>query len=444
MSGGLPYGSLAWGLPFVGLLLTLAIAPLGVPDLWSRHYGKIVAVWGLAFVVPDLFAEGAARSFERLLDMGINTYLPFVLLMGALFVITGGLRIRGAPHGTPGVNTVLIALSTLASSLIGTPGASLLMLRPLVRANRHRTRTAHIYVFFIFLVCNIGGALTPLGNPPLFLGYLRGVPFFWPLANLWAPTLLLIVVLLAMFFLIDRHVYRRHSGGEVLPELEKLGIDGAVNLLLLLGAALTMMLRTYYPVPGGVTVFHVTWAFDDIVADALFLILALLSIKLTKPATRQENTFVWTPIVEVSIIFAAIFVTLVPIDAIMGAGMSGPAAPILDRVFVGGVPNNTLFYLLPGALSSVLDNAPAYLVFFGLAGDNAALLTGKLALTLAAISAGASYFGAMTYIGNAPNLIAKSVVESYGVRMPNFFAYMGWSMVCLLPLLLLTAWLFYA
>jgi Na+/H+ antiporter NhaD/arsenite permease-like protein len=443
MAGGLPYGSLVWGLPFVGLLLTLAITPLGVPGLWGRHYGKIVALWSLVFVVPDVAVEGVGASFTRLLDMALNTYVPFVLLLGALFIITGGLRIRGAPHGSPGVNTVLLALSTLASSLIGTPGASLLMLRPLVRANRHRTRTAHVYVFFIFLVCNVGGALTPLGNPPLFLGYLRGVPFFWPVQNLWAPTLLLSAVLLAMFYAIDRHRYRRATPA-VLPEIEKLGIDGGINLLLLLGAALTMMLRTYYPMPGSVTIFGVIWSFDDIVSDVLFLVLALLSLRFTKRATRQENTFVWTPIVEVSILFAAIFVTLIPIDAIMAAGTSGPAAPLLARVFVDGAPNNALFYLLPGALSSVLDNAPAYLVFFGLAGGNATVLTGKLALTLAAISAGASFFGAMTYIGNAPNLMVKSVVESYGVRMPNFFAYVGWAAVCLLPLLLLTAWLFYA
>jgi Na+/H+ antiporter NhaD/arsenite permease-like protein len=443
MAGGLPYGSLVWGLPFVGLLLTLAITPLGVPGLWGRHYGKIAALWSLVFVVPDFAVEGVGASFTRLLDMALNTYVPFVLLLGALFIITGGLRIRGAPHGSPGVNTVLLALSTLASSLIGTPGASLLMLRPLVRANRHRTRTAHVYVFFIFLVCNVGGALTPLGNPPLFLGYLRGVPFFWPVQNLWAPTLLLSAVLLAMFYAIDRHRYRRATPA-VLPEIEKLGIDGGINLLLLLGAALTMMLRTYYPMPGSVTIFGVIWSFDDIVSDVLFLVLALLSLRFTKRATRQENTFVWTPIVEVSILFAAIFVTLIPIDAIMAAGTSGPAAPLLARVFVDGAPNNALFYLLPGALSSVLDNAPAYLVFFGLAGGNATVLTGKLALTLAAISAGASFFGAMTYIGNAPNLMVKSVVESYGVRMPNFFAYVGWAAVCLLPLLLLTAWLFYA
>ncbi|MGH7008482.1 MAG: sodium:proton antiporter, partial [Stellaceae bacterium] len=331
---------------------------------------------------------------------------------------------------------------TVAASLIGTPGASLLMLRPLVRANRHRAHTAHVYVFFIFLACNVGGALTPLGNPPLFIGYLRGVPFFWPVQHLWAPTLLLSAILLAMFYAVDRH-YHRRAAPAVLPELEKLGIDGGVNLLLLLGAALTMMLRTYYPMPGTVTAFGVTWGFNDIVADGLFVVLTLLSLTLTKKATRQENEFVWTPIAEVAILFAAVFVTLVPLDAIARAGTAGPADPLLAHMFAGGAPNNALFYLLPGGLSSILDNVPAYLVFFGLAGGSAGLLTGKLALTLAAISAGASYFGALTYIGNAPNLMVKSVVESYGVKMPNFIAYIGWSAVCLLPPLLLTGWLFF-
>jgi Na+/H+ antiporter NhaD/arsenite permease-like protein len=433
----MPYTTLAWGLPFVGLLLTIAAAPLAVPRLWSRHYGKLVAFWALAFVAPDALTEGAAAAVRRLLDMGLNTYLPFVLLLGALFVITGGLRIRGAPHGTPGVNTALLAISTAVSSGIGTPGASMLMLRPLVRANRHRARTGHIYVFFIFLVCNIGGALTPLGNPPLFLGYLRGVPFFWPVLHLFLPTVALAAAVLAVFYAVDRVIYRLHAkSGEILPQLEKLSVDGGVNLLLLLGAALAMMLRSVWSLPGALDLSGIRWSFDDILADALFVLLGALSLKLTHKATRQENAFVWTPIVEIAILFAAIFTALIPVDAIMTAGRAGPGHALFNAMFDAGGPVVPLFYLLPGLLSAVLDNAPAYLVFFGLAGDDAKLLTGPLALTLAAISAGASYFGAMTYIGNAPNLMVKSIVESYGVKMPNFFAYMAWSCLCLLPLLL--------
>ena len=433
----MPYTNLAWGLPFVGLLLTIAAAPLAVPGLWNRHYGKLVAFWALAFVAPDALIEGAGAAARRLLDMALNTYLPFVLLLGALFVITGGLRIRGAPHGTPGVNTALLAISTAVSSCIGTPGASMLMLRPLVRANRHRARAGHVYVFFIFLVCNIGGALTPLGNPPLFLGYLRGVPFFWPVMHLFAPTAALVAAVLAVFYAVDRAIYRLHpKSGDILPQIEKLSVDGGVNLLLLLGAALAMMLRSFWSWTGALDLYGVRWSFDDILADALFILLGALSLKLTHKTTRQENAFVWTPIVEISILFAAIFVALIPVDAIMAAGQAGPGHALFNAMFDAGRPVVPLFYLLPGLLSAVLDNAPAYLVFFGLAGDDARLLTGPLALTLAAISAGASYFGAMTYIGNAPNLMVKSIVESYGVKMPNFFAYMAWSSLCLLPLLL--------
>jgi len=440
----MPYTTLAWGSPFVGLLLTIATAPLAVPGIWGRHYGKLVAFWALAFVAPDVLHEGVGAAAGRLLDMGLNTYLPFVLLLGALFVITGGLRIRGAPHGTPGVNTALLAISTAVSSCIGTPGASMLMLRPLVRANRHRARTGHIYVFFIFLVCNIGGALTPLGNPPLFLGYLRGVPFFWPVTHLFVPTLTLAGAVLAVFYAVDRAIYRDpRKDGEILPEIEKLSIDGGVNLLLLLGAAITMMLRTFWSLPGALDLFGIPWSFDDILADALFILLGVLSLKLTHKATRQENAFVWTPIIEISILFAAIFVALIPVDAIMAAGQAGPGHALFNAMFDQERPVVPLFYLLPGLLSSVLDNAPAYLVFFGLAGDDARLLTGPLALTLAAISAGASYFGAMTYIGNAPNLMVKSIVESYGVKMPNFFAYIAWSGLCLLPLLLAAMALFF-
>src|SRR5579864_8764862 len=206
----MPYTTLAWGLPFVGVLLTIAAAPLAMPRIWASHYGKLVALWGLVYVAADLGHEGGAAAAGRLLEMALNTYLPFVLMLGALFVITGGLRIRGAPHGTPGVNTALLAISTGVSGLIGTPGSSMLMLRPLLRANRHRAHVAHIYVFYIFLVCNIGGALTPLGNPPLFLGYLRGVPFFWPVVHLFLPTVSLAAAVLAVFYLVDRHFYRRH------------------------------------------------------------------------------------------------------------------------------------------------------------------------------------------------------------------------------------------
>jgi Na+/H+ antiporter NhaD/arsenite permease-like protein len=438
------YTTLAWGLPFVGILLTIAVAPLAAPSIWSRHYGKLVGFWALAYVACDLVHEGAGATGQRLLDMALNTYLPFVLLLGALFVITGGLRIRGAPHGTPGVNTALLAIGTAVSSCIGTPGTSMLMLRPLLRANRHRPRTAHVYVFYIFLICNIGGALTPLGNPPLFLGYLRGVPFFWPVLHLFLPTVTLAASVLVLFYAIDRHIHRQHAGsGQTVAELEKLSVSGSVNILLLLGAALTMMLRSFWSLPGGLDLFGVPWSFDDILADALFFVLGALSLLLTHRATRQENDFVWTPITEVSILFAGIFVTLIPVDAIMAMGQAGPGFRLFNAMFASGAPVVPLFYLLPGALSSVLDNAPAYLVFFGLAGDNAELLTGPMALTLAAISAGASYFGAMTYIGNAPNLMVKSIVESYGVEMPNFFAYIAWSSLCLLPLLLATMVIFF-
>ncbi len=440
----MPYTTLAWGLPFAGLLLTIAVAPLAVSQLWGRHYGKLVGLWALAFVACDLLHESAGATGQRLLDVGLNTYLPFVLLLGSLFVITGGLRISGAPRGTPGVNTALLAISTAVSSCIGTPGTSMLMLRPLLRANRDRSRAAHVYVFYIFLVCNIGGALTPLGNPPLFLGYLRGVPFFWPVVHLFVPTVTVAAAVLAVFYVVDRHAYRLHPKfSETLTEIEKLGVAGGVNLLLLLGAALTMMLRSFWTLPGAVEVFGVPWSFDDILADALFLVLGALSLLLTHPATRQENEFVWTPILEVSILFAAIFVTLIPVNAIMAAGRNGPGHVLFSAMFAGGEPAVPLFYLLPGALSSVLDNAPAYLVFFGLAGADAKLLTGPMALTLTAISAGASYFGAMTYIGNAPNLMVKSIVEGYGVKMPNFFAYIAWSGVCLLPLLLAAMALFF-
>jgi len=441
-AGGL---SLLWAIPFIGVLLTIALAPLLAPTFWHRHYGKCVALWALAFLLPEMALNGVKAGLAALIEAALDEYLPFILLLGALFAVAGGLRLTGAPRGGPGVNTAMLALGTLMASVIGTTGAAMVMVRPMIRANRHRRQTAHIFVFFILLIANVGGALSPLGDPPLFLGYLAGVPFFWPLLHLWAPTLVVAVGLLALFYGIDHYIHsRRGEAPPVIAEIEKLGIEGGINLLLLAAVVATVLLRGVWHPAAAIDILGVAWGLGEIVTDALLLAIAALSLLLTKGAVRRANEFTWQPMVEVAILFAAIFVTIIPVMAMIAAGPSGPAAPLIARLFDGDVPVNSVFFWATGLLSAVLDNAPTYLVFFGFAGGDPQLLAGPMASTLAAISAGAVFCGALTYVGNAPNLMVKALAESHGIRMPGFFGYIGWAALCLGPWLVLVDRIFFA
>jgi Na+/H+ antiporter NhaD/arsenite permease-like protein len=433
-------------IPFIGLLLTIALLPMLSAKLWHRHYGKCVALWMLAFIIPDALLRGPGAMLQAVAETALLEYLPFILLLGAFYVIAGGLRVTGTPHGAPAVNTAMLAIGTLLACLIGTTGAAMMMVRPVLRANRHRRHIVHIVVFLILLAANVGGALTPLGNPPVFLGYLRGVPFLWPATHLWAPTLLVVLGLLVTFYALDSYIFHRahRVDPEVLPEIEKLGLEGAVNIALIALAIFAVMLRAIWRSEASLDLFGLRWGVVPIMSDGLLLLAALLSLLLSPRRTRERNEFEWAPMIEVAILFAGIFITILPVMAIVAAGPAGGAAPLFARLMVAGVPDDRLFFWTAGLLSAVLDNAPTYLVFFGFAGGDAARLTGDLARTLAAISSAASFFGALTYIGNAPNLLIKGMAERQGVAMPGFFGYVGWAVLCLLPWLLLVQIIFFA
>jgi Na+/H+ antiporter NhaD/arsenite permease-like protein len=439
------FSSPLWAVPFAGLLLTIASAPLLTPRLWHRHYPVWTALWALAFLVPASGLGRPERVLDALAEAVLLHYLPFILLLGALFAVAGGLRVTGVPRGGPAVNTALLAIGAVLASIVGTTGAAMLMIRPLIRANRHRRHRAHIIVFLIVLVANVGGALTPLGNPPIFLGFLAGVPFSWTILHLWAPTLLVAAGLLASFYALDHYYARRahRAAPAVLPEIEKLGLEGAVNLPLLALIILAVLLTALWPSAPALSFLHMRWSLAAIAEDALLPIAALLSLALTPAVVRQRNEFSWQPMVEVAILFAGIFITIIPMLAMIAAGADGPAAPIFDRLMHGGVPNDALFYWATGLLSATLDNAPTYLVFFGFAGGDALRLTTELPRTLAAMSAAAAYFGALTYTGNAPNLLIRGLAEQHGIAMPHFFAYIGWALACLLPWLVLVQLVFF-
>ena len=442
MSGPL---SVAWAIPFAGLLLSIAVAPLIASRLWHHHYGKAATLWALAFLVPDAVLRGATTTITGLIAVALHEYLPFILLLGALFTVAGGLRVKGTLHGTPAVNALMLAMGAAMASFIGTTGATMVMLRPVIRANRNRARPTHVFVFFILLVANVGGALSPLGDPPLFLGYLLGVPFFWPAIHLALPTLLLAAILLALFYGLDSLLHRRSpsTGLTPLAEIETLGLDGKANLVLLAATIGVVLLRALWNPTLGVSVLGIAWSLDDMIADGLLVVIAALSLALTPASVRKANDFVWEPIVEVAILFAAIFITLQPVTAMIAEGKDGPLAALIVHLYADGAPNHSIFYWATGALSAFLDNAPTYVVFFGFAGGDPAQLSGPLSRVLMAISSGAVYFGAMTYIGNAPNFMVKAMVESQGLKMPSFFGYLGWSCLCLLPWLVVIDVLFF-
>ena len=430
--------SLLWALPFAGLLLSIAFFPLFAPKLWHDHYGKVAALWALGLLVPFVATFGPAEALHNVTHAILLEYIPFVAMLFALFTIAGGICLRGALAGTPAVNTGLLALGASLASVMGTTGAAMLLIRPLLTANESRQHRAHAVVFFILLVGNVGGALSPLGDPPLFIGFLKGVDFFWTTRALAMPTLFLVTTLLALFFALDWVLYRREPRRAAAAS--RLSVEGVPNFLLLAGVIGAVLLSGVWN--PGVT-FDLAGAhveLQDAIRSLALILLGGVSLAITPAAVREHNQFHWAPIVEVAKLFAAIFVTIFPVLAILEAGREGALHGIFELVGDGaGNPDNAMVFWMTGLLSAFLDNAPTYLVFFNLTGGDAQKLMGDYAQSLVALSMGAVYFGALTYIGNAPNFMIKAIAEDRGVAMPSFFAYFAYAAIVMLPLLAVVA-----
>ena len=396
------------GVFFVGLLLCIAVIPLINGDWWGRYFGLVSLGLSIPAALLVIFTE-----WTLLLHV-LQEYISFIILLGSLFIIAGGIVIRVGAQGTPMLNTIFLLIGSVFASLIGTTGASMVLLRPLIRSNKWRRYVVHIYIFFIFIVSNIGGLLTPLGDPPLFLGFLRGVPFFWTLRLLpiWA---LAIRILLILFFAMDSHFVKKESkerarrAMERLPE-KKLEIKGRINFLFLL-----LVIGSFFLPP-------IPWLREGIMVAA-----AGLSVYFTGKDLREENAFTYHPIREVAILFAGIFVTMVPVLTMLQVHGSQL-----------GVIQPWQFFWVSGLLSSFLDNAPTYLVFM-----STGLVVGVPETLLKAISAGSVLMGANSYIGNGPNFMVKAICEENKVRMPSFFGYMAWSTGILIPLFFLVTWIFF-
>jgi len=399
--------------PFVGLLLSIALLPLRAPHFWDSHKNKalVAFLWSLPVAVYFLF------QMPHELVLSMKDYASFLLLLTALFIISGGIVLKGDLKATPEVNTLILFIGAVLANFIGTTGASMLLIRPLLQTNSERKRTVHVPIFFIFLVSNIGGCLTPLGDPPLFMGLIKGVPFFWTLRlfPLWA---VMVGGVLLMFYLYDGFQYRKEECRDLIRDRRRvvpLRLGGTINFLWLAGVVAAIFLPFPY-------------------REAALILMALSSLLTTKRVCRIENKFTYNPIVEVAILFAGIFVTMIPALLILNA-----------RGVELGIAKPWQFFWTTGALSSFLDNTPTYLAFFSMAqglGLNGPMM-GIPTLMLKAISAGAVFMGANSYIGNGPNFMVKVIAEEYKLKMPSFFGYMAYSFAILIPLYVVVTLLFF-
>jgi len=424
----------------MGLLLCIALLPLKTLQFWHNNYGKVAVFWSAAVVFSLVYTLGGSAAVVLLNTILWGHYLPFICLIVTLFMISGGIHISVRAHGGPFTNMVWLVCGSLVANVIGTTGAAMLFLQPLIRMNSYRHYKAHLVIFFIFMVCNCGGCLTPIGDPPLFLGFLEGVPFSWPLIHLGKFFLIVIGALAILFFCVDWLVFRYDKKALQAPPLPNhswIHIQGRYNIAwLLLAISLIIISGLWCDSP--------RWAglaLADVIRDAGLLIIAGIVKLFTPSRIYESNHFSYGPLKEVAILFAAIFITVTPVISLLHAGEGGPFAPLLKALNPNGQPNNFHYFWLSGILSSFLDNAPTYLVFFHLAGGDVLRLTGELSSTLVAISCGTVFMGAMTYIGNAPNFMVKAIAEHAHVRMPSFFGYMVWSLIILVPMFVLMSWL---
>ena len=434
-------------IPFAGLLLCIAIFPLVKGEWWDKNKGWAVLIWSLLFMIPFAVKYGAGETAETVLECIVNDYLSFIVLLFGLFCVSGNINLEGDFVGSPRMNTGLLAMGTLLSSCIGTTGASMLLVRPMIQMNSWRRNKSHIMVFFIFLISNMGGCLTPIGDPPLLMGFMNGVDFFWSLHLI--PILLLnIVLLLALFFVVDTNAYKKDIADGLKPEVLEnktpIRLSGAKNIIFLAMIVGAVILSGVLPQisPFFAKNIHiygeVEFGYASLLEVIIILAAALLSYKTTDKGIREDNHFTWDAIEEVAILFIGIFITMIPTLLILE--VKGGEL---------GVTKPWQFFWITGFLSSFLDNTPTYLVFFktalSLGFKDGIQVTGGFVpkILLMAISSGAVFMGANTYIGNAPNFMVRSIAEENGIKMPSFFGYMLWSISCLIPVFLIDMIVFY-
>jgi Na+/H+ antiporter NhaD/arsenite permease-like protein len=340
--------SALWAVPFASLLLSIAVMPLAAPFFWHHHFGKVAAGWSLAFLLPFALVFGPAMAGVNLVHALLAEYIPFMILLTALFTVAGGIYIRGNLHGAPVLNTAILAIGAVLASVMGTTGASMLMIRPLIRANDNRKHQVHVVVFFIFIVSNAGGSLTPLGDPPLFLGFLKGVDFFWTVKHIFPETLFLIGSLLTLFFLLDSWYYHRNREVRPVdptPDTRRIGFDGKMNFLLLGVIMGLVLLSGVWKSAVVFDVFGTERGLPGIVRDIGLIIVTLISLNITPRKVHEDNQFAWGPMQEVAKLFAGIFLTIIPVIAMLKAGVNGPFGAVVAAVTrPDGSPDPAMYF----------------------------------------------------------------------------------------------------
>lgn len=423
-------------IPFAIMLLSIAVLPLIVESWWERNRHKLIVA--LALAIPTaiyLINEGLIHNLEHQI---MYDYVPFIILLASLFVITGGIHLSGDIKAKPIINTLFIGIGYFLASIMGTTGAAMLLIRPVISTNQQRSHKAHTILFFIAAVANCGGLLTPLGDPPLFLLFLRGAPFTWFLHLLpeWA---FVGAILLIVYYLVDSYYYKKEDWVNLSAdtrEVEPIRITGNINFLFLIGVILSVAFinPSYIPEMGNPS--GPMWI--KFLREIVLLLLISLSLYSTQKKVREQNKFSWRPIIEVAVVFLGIFITMVPTMLYLANNASS-----------FGVTESWQFYYAAGSLSSFLDNAPTAVAFHGVAvglvngGQAIAEIAGIPEILLKAIAMGSVFFGAMTYIGNGPNFMVKAIAEESGIKMPSFFGYMfKFSLIVLLPIYILVQLLF--
>lgn len=407
-------------LPYVALMLSLALIPLLCPHFWHRfekHILGIIVTWTVIIIT---YTEGWTQSTATLTHMLTSEYIPFMAIIFALFTVSGGIHLQLNLADSLKNNLIILTAGAILANFIGTTGASMVLIRPFLRLNHNRPYKTHLGVFFIFIVANIGGSLTPLGDPPLFLGYLAGVDFIWTMRHCWLPLIITLAFCLSIFAIIDRtknkhHVSQRHNQGVV--------IEGYLNIFLMICIVILTLIA---PNLG---------EHQNIIRNLGYVGIGCISLLMTPKHVHKEQHFNFGPLKEVANVFWVIFLSLIPISAMLKMGDSGPFQALFEFAHLNGQPIDSRYFWLAGSLSSFLDNAPTYLLFFKMAGNDAQILMHQLPSTLLAVSLGSVYMGAMTYIGNAPNFMVRSIAKQSDVEMPSFLGYMVWSILILLPIL---------
>ncbi len=434
-------------IPFACMLLSIALLPLLLPNFWHHHFGKVSAFWAAALGIPFLWVFKGGAVYE-ILHIILVDYVPFIILLWSLYTVSGGILLRGSLRGTPVLNTTILIIGALLASWMGTTGAAMLLIRPFLRANNYRKNRTFMVVFFIFLVANVGGSLTPLGDPPLFLGYLHGVTFFWTF-KIMPHMLLVSILLLIIYFFLDTYHYRKESASVPTEEAkEALKVEGTYNFLFLGGVVGSVLMSGMVDL-GEINILGIHRAIQDWLRDGILVLLGIASLIATPIKLREDNEFTWFPIIEVAYLFIGIFITMIPCLLILKAGTHGELAFLINIV-----EKPYHYFWVTGALSSFLDNAPTYLTFFNTAlgsfysglteAQAVPLLMTENAIYLKAISAGAVFFGACSYIGNAPNFMVRSIAEETGTPMPSFFGYIiKYSLIYLVPTFAIVSLVFF-